>query len=64
MYFTYLNRKPRGKFQGHKVSETCKMGTGSSHKVNDGGHLLYQGQRMLLTHPEGTFKPMRREDFL
>lgn len=32
------------------------MGAGPSHEVDDGGHLLDQGQRMIFAHPQCTFK--------
>lgn len=54
---TYFNRKSWREFQGNKVSQTCKVWTGSSHEVNNRGHLLHQGEGMVLTHPQGTFKP-------
>ncbi len=35
------------------------MGTGPSHEVDNGGHLLHQGQRVFLAHPQRTFEPAR-----
>lgn len=58
---TYFNRKSRGKVQGYKISQPCKMGTGPSHEVNDGGHLFHQGQRVFLTHPQCSFEPTRNK---
>lgn len=57
---TYFNRKSRGKLQGHEVSQSCKMGTGSGHEVNNGSHLLHQGKGVFLTHPQRTFESVRK----
>lgn len=57
---TYFYRKSRGELQGHKVPQSCKVGTGPSHEVDDGGHLLHQGQGMLLAHPQSTFEPAQK----
>lgn len=35
------------------------MRTCPSHEVNDGGHLLHQGQGVFLTHPQCPFEPDR-----
>lgn len=55
-FSTYFNRKSWREFQGNKVSQTCKVWAGSRHEVNNRGHLLHQGEGMILTHPQGTFK--------
>lgn len=54
---TYFNRKSWREFQGYEVSQTCKVRTCSCHEVNNRSHLLHQGEGMILTHPQGTFKP-------
>ena len=33
------------------------MGAGARHEVDDGSHLLHQGERVLLTHPQGALEP-------
>lgn len=63
-FITYFNRKSWREFQGNKVSQTCKVGTGSCHEVNNRGHLLHQGEGMILTHPQGTFKPSWHQQWL
>lgn len=63
-YRTYFHRKSRGEFQGHKIPQPRKVGAGPSHEVDDGGHLLHQGQGMLLAHPQSTFEPAPKQGWL
>lgn len=54
---TYFDGKSGRELQFDEVSQPGKMCAGTGHQVNDGDHLLHQGQRKLLTHPQRCFKP-------
>lgn len=54
---TNLDRKTRGQAQGNEIPELGEKRIADSHEVNDGGHLLTQGQGMLLTQPQLGLEP-------
>lgn len=55
--FTDFDREAWRQAQSDEVAQLSKQGIGDGHKVNDGGHLFCQGERMGLTQPEFGFKP-------
>lgn len=49
--FTYLHRKARRQTESDEVSQFGEVGIRNGHEVNDGCHLLRQGERMSFTQP-------------
>lgn len=54
---TYLDREAWWQAQSDEITQFCKVGIGDGHEVDDGRHLLGQGQRVRFTQPQGRFKP-------
>lgn len=46
--------------QGDEVTQFGKVGIADGHQVDDGRHLVTQGQRVLLTQPQGGLEPVRQ----
>lgn len=59
---TNLDREARRQAQGNEIPELGKKCIADSHEINDGGHLLTQGQGMLLTQPQLGLEPAPHTD--
>lgn len=54
---TYFDRESRGEPEDEEVVETGEVGAGTRHELDDGCHLLHQGEWVLLTHPQSALEP-------
>lgn len=57
---TDLDREAWRQAEGNEIPELGKKCIADGHEVNDGGHLLTQGQGMLLTQPQLGLEPAPR----
>lgn len=58
---TYLHREAWWEPQGDEVPQFSKVSVWDGHEVDDGRHLLSQGQRVCLTQPKRGFKPGKKK---
>lgn len=56
---TDLDREAGGQLEGDEVAQLGEVGVGDGHEVDDGCHLLCQGQRVLLAQPQRRLEPAR-----
>lgn len=54
---TNLDREAGGQAQGDEVTQLGKVSVADSHQVNDGRHLVAQGQWVLLAQPQCCLEP-------